>query len=251
LAEQQGRLKDEFLATLSHELRTPMNVILGWLDILASGAPIRDLNSTVALIRRNAQLQAKLIEELLDMNRLVSGNLRLELRAVDVGATLQTAIQGLKPAADAKGIQLSARIETPAVQIAADTQRVQQILWNLLHNAIKFTEAGGRVESSVCRVDRQVHIIVQDSGRGIAVEFLPHVFERFRQEDSSTTREFFGLGLGLSISKHLVEAHGGTIEAHSDGHGRGATFTVKLPAGVPAASPQAGAADDSARSLSA
>jgi PAS domain S-box-containing protein len=250
LAEQQGRLKDEFLATLSHELRTPMNVILGWLDILASGAPIRDVKSTVALIRRNAQLQAKLIEELLDMNRLLSGNLRLDLGVVDVGATLQTALQGLKPAADAKGIQLSARIDTPAVQIAADNQRVQQILWNLLHNAIKFTEAGGRVESSVSRVDRQVHIVVQDSGRGIAVEFLPHVFERFRQEDSSTTREFFGLGLGLSISKHLVEAHGGTIEAHSDGHGCGATFTVKLPAGVPAP-PQSGAPGDSARSLPA
>jgi PAS domain S-box-containing protein len=255
LAEQQGRLKDEFLATLSHELRTPMNVILGWLDILASGAPIRDVKSTVALIRRNAQLQAKLIDELLDMNRLLSGNLRLELGVVDVGATLQTALQGLKPAADAKGIQLSARIDnTPAVQIAADNQRVQQVLWNLLHNAIKFTEAGGRVESTVCRVDRQVHIVVQDSGRGIAVEFLPHVFERFRQEDSSTTREFFGLGLGLSISKHLVEAHGGTIEAHSDGRGCGATFTVKLPAGVPAAPPQSGAAGasgDSARRLSA
>jgi PAS domain S-box-containing protein len=255
LAEQQGRLKDEFLATLSHELRTPMNVILGWLDILASGAPIRDVKSTVALIRRNAQLQAKLIDELLDMNRLLSGNLRLELGVVDVGATLQTALQGLKPAADAKGIQLSARIDnTPAVQIAADNQRVQQVLWNLLHNAIKFTEAGGRVESTVCRVDRQVHIVVQDSGRGIAVEFLPHVFERFRQEDSSTTRAFFGLGLGLSISKHLVEAHGGTIEAHSDGRGCGATFTVKLPAGVPAAPPQSGAAGasgDSARRLSA
>jgi PAS domain S-box-containing protein len=255
VAEQQGRLKDEFLATLSHELRTPMNVVLGWLDILASGAPIRDLNSTVALIRRNAQLQAKLIDELLDMNRLVSGNLRLELGMVDVGAALQSTIQGLKPAADAKGIQLSAAIETPSVQIAADSQRVQQILWNLLHNAIKFTEPGGRVESSVQRVDRQVHIVIRDTGRGIAVDFLPHVFERFRQEDSSPTREFFGLGLGLSISKHLVEAHGGTIEAHSDGHNRGATFTVKLPAGVAAAAgaqpAKPGGVDNPARSLSA
>jgi PAS domain S-box-containing protein len=249
-AEQQGRLKDEFLATLSHELRTPLNVVLGWLDILASGAPIRDFKSTIALIQRNAQLQAKLIDELLDMNRLLSGSLRLEVGAVDVGATLQTTLQGLKPAADAKGIQMSAQIDTAPVQIAADNQRVQQILWNLLHNAIKFTETGGRVESSVRRVDRQVHIVVQDSGRGIAVEFLPHVFERFRQEDSSATREFFGLGLGLSISKHLVEAHGGTIEAHSDGRGRGATFTVKLPAGAPAAV-QAGSAGDPAQSLSA
>jgi hypothetical protein len=255
IAEQQGRLKDEFLATLSHELRTPMNVVLGWLDILASGAPIRDVNSTIALIRRNAQLQAKLIDELLDMNRLVSGNLRLELGIVDVGATLQGAIQGLKPAADAKNIQLIAAIEAPPVQIAADNQRVQQILWNLLHNAIKFTEAGGRVESSVRRVDRQVHIVVRDTGRGIALDFLPHVFERFRQEDSSPRREFFGLGLGLSISKHLVEAHGGTIEAHSEGHGRGATFTVTLPAGAAvgagAEPAQAVIEADPARSLSA
>ncbi len=253
-AEQQGRLKDEFLATLSHELRTPMNVVLGWLDILASGAPIRDLNSTLALIRRNAQLQAKLIDELLDMNRLVSGNLRLELGMVDVGATLQGTIQGLKPAADAKNIQLIAAIDAPPVQIAADNQRVQQILWNLLHNAIKFTEPGGQVESSVRRVDRQVHVVVRDTGRGIAIDFLPHVFERFRQEDSSPTREFFGLGLGLSITKHLVEAHGGTIEAHSDGPGRGATFTVRLPAGAPAgaaAPEQIGVSGPTARSLSA
>jgi PAS domain S-box-containing protein len=253
-AEQQGRLKDDFLATLSHELRTPMNVVLGWLDILASGAPIRDLKSTLGLIRRNAQHQAKLIDELLDMNRLVSGNLRLDLAITDIGAALQSTIQGLKPAAEAKNIQLSVVIETPPVQVAADSQRVQQIMWNLVHNAIKFTEPGGRVESSVRRIDRQVHIVVRDTGRGIAIDFLPHVFERFRQEDSSTTREFFGLGLGLSISKHLVEAHGGTIEAQSDGHGCGATFTVKLPAGTPAAvaaPEQVGLSPNSAHSLSA
>jgi signal transduction histidine kinase len=254
-AEQQGRLKDEFLATLSHELRTPMNVVLGWLDILASGASRRDLTSTLELIRRNAQLQAKLIDELLDMNHLVSGNLRLELGIVDLGAAIQSTIQGLKPAADAKNIELTAAIDPSPVQVAADNQRVQQILWNLVHNAIKFTEPGGRVESSVRRVDRQVHVVVRDSGRGIAVEFLPHVFERFRQEDSSPTREFFGLGLGLSISKHLVEAHGGTIEAHSEGRGHGATFTVKLPVGAPvgvgAPAAQVAVSDDSARSLSA
>jgi signal transduction histidine kinase len=160
----------------------------------------------------------------------------------------------LKPAADGKNIQLSAVIETPPAQVAADNQRIQQILWNILHNAIKFTEPGGRVESSVRRLDRQVHIVVRDTGRGIAIDFLPHVFERFRQEDSSPTREFFGLGLGLSITKHLVEAHGGTIEAHSDGPGRGATFTVKLPAGAPVAvTPpgQVGISSATPRSLSA
>ncbi len=227
--ERQSRLKDEFLATLSHELRTPMNIILGWLDILGSGKPVRALEGAINVVRRNAQLQAKLIDDLLDMNRLLSGNIQLQVALVDVGAALQATMQGLKPAADAKNIGLLAPVPTQPIQVLADPRRLQQVLWNLLHNAIKFTEAGGRVECSVRRHDREVHIAVQDTGRGIASDFLPHVFERFRQEDSSPTREQFGLGLGLSIAKHLVEAHGGAIEAHSDGHGRGATFTVKLP----------------------
>ncbi len=234
-AEQQSRLKDEFLATLSHELRTPMNVIVGWLDILASGKSVRDLDSTIAIIRRNAQLQSKLIDDLLDMNRLISGTIRLEVAPVDVAAALQATVQGLKPAAEAKNIQLVTTVQAPVVQALADSQRVQQIFWNLLHNAIKFTETGGRVETQVLRVDREVHVVFHDNGRGISADFLPHVFERFRQENSSTTREFFGLGLGLSIARHLVEAHGGTIEAHSDGHGHGATFTVRLPMAADAA----------------
>jgi PAS domain S-box-containing protein len=228
-AERQSRLKDDFLATLSHELRTPMNVILGWLDILGRGKAIRDIDAAIGIIRRNAQLQAKLIDDLLDMNRLMSGSLRLEIAPVDLVATLQSTMHGLKPAADAKNIRLSASAPVAPVHILADAQRLQQIFWNLLHNAIKFTEPGGRVESSVRAIEGAIQISVQDTGRGISPEFLPHVFERFRQENSSTTREFFGLGLGLSIAKHLVEAHGGTIEAESEGRGRGANFTVKLP----------------------
>lgn len=228
-AERQSRLKDEFLATLSHELRTPMNIILGWLDILASGKPVRDVESTLGLIQRNARLQAKLIDDLLDMNRLLSGAIQLDVAPVDVGATLKTMMQALKPAADGKSITLIASVPSPPIEVLADAQRIQQVLWNLLHNAIKFTDPSGRVESGIRRVEREVVIEVRDNGRGIARDFLPHVFERFRQENSTTTREHFGLGLGLSIAKHLVEAHGGTIDAHSEGHGHGATFTVRLP----------------------
>jgi hypothetical protein len=228
-AERQSRLKDEFLATLSHELRTPMNVILGWLDILSRGKPIRDLESTVALIQRNARLQAKLIEDLLDMNRLMSGNVHLEIAPVDVGAALHATTKALQPAVEAKNIDLQLRLLTPPVEVLADGRLIQQVLWNLLNNAIKFTPDGGRVEASVERLRGEVQIAVQDTGRGISPDFLPHVFERFRQEDSSTTRETFGLGLGLSIAKHLVEVHGGSIAAYSDGPGLGATFCVRLP----------------------
>jgi PAS domain S-box-containing protein len=228
-AERQSRLKDDFLATLSHELRTPMNVILGWLDILSSGKPIRDLESTLALIQRNARLQAKLIDDLLDMNRLMSGNVRLDIASIDVGAALHATAKALQPAVEAKNIDLKVRLQSPPVEVFADPRLIQQVLWNLLQNAIKFTAPGGRVEASVERLDGEVSVAVQDNGRGISASFLPHVFERFRQEDSSPTRESFGLGLGLSIAKHLVEVHGGSIAAHSDGPGRGATFSVRLP----------------------
>jgi PAS domain S-box-containing protein len=227
-AERQGRLKDEFLATLSHELRTPMNIILGWLDTLAKGTPIRDMQSTVAVIQRNAQIQAKLIDDLLDMNRLIAGNLQVDLAPVDVGTTLKTTIQGLRPAADAKGIQLNATVGVPSISVLADARRLQQILWNLLHNSIKFTPKDGRVDVTVDQHNGHVNIEVRDNGQGISREFLPHVFERFRQQDSSSTRESPGLGLGLSIAKHLAELQGGTISAFSDGEGTGATFTVEL-----------------------
>jgi PAS domain S-box-containing protein len=232
-AERQSRLKDEFLATLSHELRTPMNMILGWLDILASGKPIRDTQSALAIIQRNAQMQARLIDDLLDMNGLLAGNLRLDVASVDVGATLRTTMQGLKPAADAKGIQIRSVVDPPSIGALADSRRLQQVFWNLLHNSIKFTPKGGHVDVRVQHQDGQINISVSDTGNGISREFLPHVFERFRQQDSSTTRATFGLGLGLSIAKHLVELHGGTIEAHSDGKDTGATFIVQLPVAAP------------------
>ena len=235
-AERQGRLKDEFLATLSHELRTPMNAILGWLSILDTGKPIRDVFSALAVIRRNADIQARLIDDLLDMNRLISGNVRLDMARVDVGALLQNTIQGLRPAADAKNLQLIASIPSGIGDVFGDARRLQQVLWNLAHNAIKFTPTGGRVEIRIHRTHGHVQITVHDNGRGISPEFLPHVFERFRQEDATPTRVASGLGLGLSIAKQLVELHGGTIEALSAGVGTGATFVVTIPVSV-AASP--------------
>jgi PAS domain S-box-containing protein len=228
-AERQSRLKDDFLATLSHELRTPLNMILGWTDILQSGQAIRDLPSTLQIIQRNARLQAKLIDDLLDMNRLQSGNVQLEIAPVDVSAALQHAMQGLQPAADGKGVRIETAVDVPCGTVAADPRRLQQVLWNLVHNAIKFTPSGGLVQVGVMGRDSGLQIRVQDDGQGISHAFLPHVFERFRQEDSSSTRESSGLGIGLSIAKHLVELHGGTLSAFSDGPGRGSTFVVEIP----------------------
>jgi PAS domain S-box-containing protein len=228
-AERQSRLKDEFLATLSHELRTPMNAILGWLSILESGKPIREIHAALAVIARNAQLQAKLIEDLLDMNRLMSGNVQLEVAPVDIGALLQTTMQGLQPAAAAKDVQLIASVESNIGEMQGDSRRLQQVLWNLVHNAIKFTPNQGRVDIHIHRVNGDLQIRVQDNGRGITPSFLPHVFERFRQQDGSSTRAAFGLGLGLSIAKEIVELHGGTISALSPGDGQGATFIVRVP----------------------
>ena len=229
-AERQSRLKDEFLATLSHELRTPMNAILGWLSILESGKPIREVHSALAVIGRNAQLQAKLIEDLLDMNRLISGNVHLDVAPVEVAGLVHLTMQSLKPAADARGVQLIAFVQSNVGGIVADARRLQQVLWNLVHNAVKFSKAGGRVEIQLQRHEESLELTVKDNGRGISPSFLPHVFERFRQQDASSTRSATGLGLGLSIAKHLVELHGGTIAAHSPGNDEGATFVVTVPA---------------------
>jgi PAS domain S-box-containing protein len=228
-AERESRLRDEFLATLSHELRTPMNAILGWLSILDNGKPIRDVYSALDVIRRNANLQAKLIDDLLDMNRLISGNIRLDTGTVDLGALLQTTILGLRPAADARGVQVIASVDSGVRELVGDARRLQQVLWNLVHNAIKFTSAGGRVAIRIQQTPDHLQFVVQDNGRGISPEFLPHVFERFRQEDGTSSRSTSGLGLGLSIAKHLVELHGGTIEGTSAGVGHGATFVVQIP----------------------
>jgi PAS domain S-box-containing protein len=227
-AERQSRLKDEFLATLSHELRTPMNMVLGWLDILASGKPVRDPQSALEVVQRNARIQARLIDDLLDMNRLVSGHLQLEVGVVDLNGIVRATVQGLQPAADAKKVRLEVATDGLA-EVAGDARRIQQVLWNLLHNAVKFTPSGGRVRVEVATHDDRAQVTVEDSGQGISAAFLPHVFERFRQEDSSSTRRNAGLGIGLSIARHLVELHGGTIRAESHGEGHGAQFVFELP----------------------
>lgn len=228
-AERQSRIKDEFLATLSHELRTPMNAILGWLNMLTTGKGLRSPEKAIAVIERNAQLQARLIEDLLEMNKLTSGTVRLEIAPLDLVSALDAAMESLKPAAETKDVRLAVEMQAAMPRIPADARRVQQILWNVLHNAVKFTRSGGQVAVRASADDGWVRIQVADTGQGITAEFLPYVFDRFRQADSSSTREAWGLGIGLSIAKHLVELHGGTIEAYSPGLNQGATFVVQLP----------------------
>ena len=228
-AERQSRLKDEFLATLSHELRTPMNVIVGWIEILISGKSTRDVSSILSVLQRNATLQARMIDELLDMSRLSSGNIRLDLARIDIATILHATIQGLAATAEARSVQVHETTPAQGVEMDGDARRIEQILRNVLDNAIKFTPAGGHVYTRAERVDDGVSVIIEDDGCGISPSFLPFVFERFRQEDAGTTRQSSGLGLGLAIVKHLVELHGGTVSVHSDGPGRGATFTVHLP----------------------
>jgi len=227
-AERATRLKDEFVATLSHELRTPLNAIVGWASLLRSDRRTASVAQGMEVIERNAKAQAQMIEDLLDMSRIVSGKLRIDLQPIDPAAVLKAAVASIRPSADAKEILLHASID-PAGMIDSDAGRLQQIIWNLLTNAIKFTPRKGAVRVSLKQVDGHVEIAVRDTGQGIPREFLPHVFDRFRQGDASTTRRHGGLGLGLSIVRSLVEMHKGTVEAHSDGEGQGATFTVRLP----------------------
>jgi signal transduction histidine kinase/CheY-like chemotaxis protein len=228
-AETANRLKDEFLATISHELRTPLQAILGWARLLR-GQPLDErLTKGLETIERNARAQAQLIEDILDVSRVITGKLRLEPRCVDVGAIVQASADTLRAAAEAKHVTLTVLLEPELGQIVADPDRLQQVVWNLLSNAVKFTPPSGRVAVSAARQADEVVIRVEDSGRGIAPEFLPHVFERFRQADASSTRAHSGLGLGLSIVRHLTELHGGRVSAHSDGEQQGATFTLHLP----------------------
>jgi signal transduction histidine kinase/ActR/RegA family two-component response regulator len=226
-AELANRAKDEFLATVSHELRTPLNAILGWTASVRRGV-VKDVDRALAIIDRNARAQARIIEDVLDLSRVVSGKLRLDVVPTDIMSALSGAIEAVRPGAEAKGITLTTQIEDLGV-IAADSDRIQQVVWNLLSNAVKFTTAGGRVELTGTRRDGKVVIRVKDTGQGIAPDFLPHVFEPFRQADGSTTRRHGGLGLGLAIVSQLVHAHGGAIRAESDGIGQGSTFTVELP----------------------
>jgi len=226
--ETASRLKDEFLATLSHELRTPLNVILGRTQMLRSIAPDGRVGELTDIIERNGAALAKLVEDLLDVSRITLGHLRLDSQALRLGDLLAVAAQGVLPAAQAKEIQLTVNASDPAV-VSGDPTRVQQIIWNLLTNAIKFTPPRGRVEATVSSGKGEVKLTVADNGRGIDPEFLPHVFEPFRQAEKSTSRTHGGLGIGLSIVRHLVELHGGTVTAASRGPGQGSVFTVTLP----------------------
>jgi PAS domain S-box-containing protein len=229
-AERTSQMKDEFLATLSHELRTPLTAILGWAQVLRRGSRDQaDLHRGLQTIERNARAQAQLIEDLLDMSSIASGKVQLEMLSLSPSTIAAAAIETVRPAAQAKHIRLQTEFEALAGMVAGDANRLQQIIWNLLTNAIKFTPHGGMVTIGVRREGDQVAIFVRDTGIGIAPGFIAHVFERFRQADATTTRQHGGLGLGLSIVKHLVEQHGGTVSAESAGEGLGACFTVRLP----------------------
>ena len=229
-AERMSEMKDEFLATLSHELRTPLNAIVGWAHVLRQGTKdAADLAKGLDTIERNARMQAQLIEDLLDMSRITSGKMRLEVQTIQPLGFVQAALDTVRPAAEAKSIRLDTVLDPAAGPISGDPSRLQQVVWNLLSNAIKFTPRGGRVQVVLKRVASHVEIVVADSGAGIRPEFIAHLFERFRQADATTTRKHGGLGLGLSIVKTLLELHGGTVQVTSPGEGQGTTVTVHLP----------------------
>jgi CheY-like chemotaxis protein len=230
-AEQANHLKDEFLATVSHELRTPLNAILGWARMLGAKQlpPVR-AEYGIAIIERNASALAHIIDDLLDVSRIVAGTLHLASEPVDLVAVAQAALDAVRPLAVTKDVQLAFSPDLPAIgTVCGDAGRLQQVIWNLLANAIKFTPEGGRVDVFIERSNGDIEVKVVDTGQGISPDFLPHVFERFRQADDATTQRHTGLGLGLAIVRQLVELHGGTVHAASQGVGRGATFTVRLP----------------------
>ena len=230
-AEQANHLKDEFLATVSHELRTPLNAVLGWARMLGSKQlPPDRARHAIATIERNAAALAHLIDDLLDVSRIVAGTLHLAPQPVDLVAVAQAALDAVRPLAATKNVQLAFSPDLPAIEtVSGDAGRLQQVIWNLLANAIKFTPEGGRVDVFIEPSKDHMEVRVVDTGQGISPDFLPHVFERFRQADDATTQRHTGLGLGLAIVRQLVELHGGTVHAASQGVGRGATFTVRLP----------------------
>ena len=229
-AETANRMKDEFLATLSHELRTPLTAMLGWARLLRSGELDADTAArAVETIESNARLQAQLIEDLLDVSRIILGKLPLGVRPVELALVTEAALDAVRPAAAAKSIRLSRVLDPATGLVSGDPDRLQQVVWNLLSNAVKFTPSKGQVEIRLERVGRFAQITVSDTGKGISAEFLPFVFDRFRQADSSSTRLHGGLGLGLALVRHLVELHGGSVHAASAGEGEGATFSVQLP----------------------
>ena len=227
--QRANQIKAEFLTTLSHELRTPLNAILGWIQILKDEPKAEDVAQAVPIIERNVRVQSQLIEDLLDMSRIEAGKIKLDIRQVDLAALVEAGIESVRPAAEAKQIRLTSAFSNVFGTVIGDKDRLQQVIWNLLTNAIKFTRRQGRIHTMIKKVDSHVEISVSDTGQGIAPDFLPHVFDRFRQGDGATTRRHGGLGLGLSIVKHLTELHGGYVRAASDGVGRGATFSFFLP----------------------
>ncbi|MEH1865804.1 MAG: ATP-binding protein [Nostoc sp.] len=229
-AQEANRIKDEFLAIVSHELRTPLNSMLGWVQIIRHRKLDEAITSkALATIERNAKLQSKLIDDILDISRIVQGKIRLNLRKVDLVIVIKTAIEAIYPTSEIKDIQVESNLDSSVGEVMGDAERLQQVVWNLLSNAVKFTPSGGRVEVCLKQVNSNAEISVSDTGKGISADFLPYIFERFRQADSTTTRVDGGLGLGLAIVRHLVEIHSGIVYAASEGEGRGATFTVLLP----------------------
>jgi signal transduction histidine kinase/CheY-like chemotaxis protein len=229
-AETANRLKDEFLATVSHELRTPLNAILGWANLLRTGKlDGGKIQEALETVERNARSQAQIIEDLLDVSRIITGKLKLDIRPLAAAALVKSAVDSISPAAEAKEIVIKTNIADETTEIAGDSARLQQVLWNLLSNAVKFTPRGGTIEIGIKRENTNLVVSVGDTGSGIAPEFLPYVFDRFRQADGTTTRHFGGLGLGLAIVKHLVEQHGGSVRAESEGKGKGAAFILNLP----------------------
>jgi len=231
-SETANRMKDEFLATVSHELRTPLNAIIGWSHLLRSGMLDEATTSrAIETIDRNAKAQAQLVEDILDVSRMISGKLRLNSEPVDMAAVINAAIDSVQLAIDSKNIELQVTLDPSARHTVGDSSRLQQVVWNLLANAIKFTPTGGRVVVKVERARQNLKLEVSDTGQGISADFLPFIFERFRQADGTTTRQHGGLGLGLAIVRHLVELHGGTIRAESAGLRQGSTFIIELPLG--------------------
>lgn len=229
-ATHANKLKDEFLSVVSHELRTPLNAILGWTTLLRDGPEDADeLKEGLDTIDRNAHAQARLIEDLLDVSRIISGKVRLRISEVDLHVLALAAVDSLRPAADARGVDVALLASDEANEVLGDPDRLQQVVWNLVSNAIKFTPRGGKVELSVTRAGSAVALEIHDTGQGIRAAFLPRIFDRFSQQDASASRGQSGLGLGLSITRHLVELHGGTISARSEGEGMGATFRVEIP----------------------
>jgi signal transduction histidine kinase len=232
VAEDANRLKDEFLCTVSHELRTPLTAINGWASMLRGGRlNAAQTDRALETIVRSAKAQNQIIDDLLDVSRIITGRAPLNVASIKLGPVIEAAVETVRPAAEAKGIRLSALLDPAAGTVSGDAARLQQVVWNLLSNAVKFTPNGGRVEVRLERANSHAEIVVADNGRGIKPEFLPYVFERFRQEDAGTDRQYGGLGLGLTIVRNIVELHGGTVQAASAGLGKGATFTVALPIG--------------------